>query len=274
MKRRIWILVLAAGVVLVGCGASSKDTSSQNNPASTSAEGGTSTDGTAPETSEPADTKPDVVEPAALDASPYVLTFGDLSAVALPAGDPGEVSIIWSDDTVNRRGSVTMIVRNNTTDDIGRIDVTGTARDEAGDLVGSGSSQGFNPAVVAPGEIAYGYVYFDTELSDQSFEFAFEVDAEPVRADAFMSALPVTVTEINDTGAELVGAATNELDEEVNGPIGAAVLCFDAGGAVIDYTDGFLEQDDLAAGATGSFSINLFDRPCPNGLVSASGYSS
>ena len=80
------------------------------------------------------------------------------------------------------------------------------------------------------------------------------------------------MTEINNTGDQFVGVATNELDKDVSGPIGAAVLCFDAGGSVIDYTDGYLEQNDLAPGATGSFSIALFGKPCPNGLVAASGY--
>ena len=225
------------------------------------------------DTTEPGATKSEPAAPAApaaVDASPYVTGFGDLSAVSLPDGEPGQVSIIWSETAINQSGSVNMIMRNNTSDDIGTINVTGTARDAAGTLVGSGSSQGFGPAYVSPGEIAWGYVYFDRGLAGQTLTFGFEVDAEPVGG-GYGSILPVTVTEVSNTG-NIVGVATNEQDRDVNGPISAEVLCFDAGGSVIDWNQGYLEQNDLAPGANGSFSIDLYGAPCPNGIVSASGF--
>lgn len=151
------------------------------------------------------------------------------------------------------------------------IDLTGTARKD-GKLVGSGSSQGFEPALVAPGEIAYGYVYFDTDLAETTgYEFDFTVEAEPAEG-SYSSKLPVTITEVNNTGGQLVGSGTNEADKTMSGPIGTAVLCFDAVGAVTDDISGFLEQDELAAGASGSFSIDLYDEACANGIVAASGF--
>jgi hypothetical protein len=205
--------------------------------------------------------------PAALDASPYVVAFGDLSAVVMPDGDPGEVSIVASASTLDRSGSVTLVVRNNTDDAVGNIDIAGTARDEAGTLVGSGSSQGFQPKIVAPGEIAFGYVYFDTALAGSAFTFEFSVDAQEVY---YFS--PVTITEINNTGEQLIGSVVNDTDDEVTGPIAAGAICFGADGGIVATVGSYVEQDNLPAGATGSFAVDFYGDDCPNGLAAASGY--
>lgn len=247
MTRWIWVLWVAAVFTAAGCGGS----------------------GGEPEGNAEGDEPAAAVEPAAPDASPHVLGFGDLSVVSLPAGDAGAVTIIEAAETIDAGGSVTTIVRNNTRDDIGRIEISGTARDASGALVGSGSSQGFSPAVVAPGEIAYGYVFFGHDIPTGS-TFEFNVDSEPV-GEYF---LPVTITEINNTGEQIVGAVMNDLDVEVSGPISADVLCFDADGDVTGDAQSYVEPDDLPAGGTGSFAIDLFDQPCPVGIAAASGYSS
>lgn len=257
-----WILLVAVALTAAGCGSSGGDTTSQNEPGTVSTESAP-TSSTAPTTSaEPAG-------PAAPDASPYVVGFGDLSVVSLATGDPGAVTIVAAATTVDSRGAVNMVVRNNTSDAVGPIDVTGTARDDAGTLIGSGSSQGFEPQVVEPGEIAYGYVYFDSDIPDGS-TFEFSVDTEPV-GDYF---LPVTITEINNTGGQIIGAVRNDTGVDVGGPISADVICFGADGSIIGYVDSYVEQDELPAGATGSFSIDLYGDDCPVGLAAASGYDS
>lgn len=241
MRRRIWFVLVVAGLIAAGCGSSGDETSSPKKPAA-------------------------AAEPAAPDASPYVAGFGDLSVVALPAGDPGAVTIIEGGDTIDRSGIVSTIVRNNTSDAVGEIKITGTARDSSGALVGSGSGS-LTPAVVAPGEIAYGYVYFGDDIPAGS-TFKSSVDAEPV-GEHF---LPVTVTEVNNTGNQIVGAVTNDLDVEVRS-IKARVVCFDTSGDVLGHEDSFVEPADLSAHRTGSFAIDLSERPCPVGLAAADGYS-
>ena len=79
-----------------------------------------------------------------------------MSTVAI--GEPGEVSVVATAAGLDRGGSLNVGMRNNTTGNVGRIELAGTARDAAGTLVGSGSDQGIDPAIVAPGEIAFGYV--------------------------------------------------------------------------------------------------------------------
>lgn len=207
--------------------------------------------------------------PAAPDASPYVVGFGDLSALSFPAGDPGELTVISTGAQDELNDAVTIIVRNNTSDPIGRIEATGTARDAAGALVGSGSSQGFNPVVVAPGEIAYGYVYFDGGFPEGS---TFDIDVAGEEVGTYFR--PITITEINNTGDAIIGGVSNNTGVDVTGPISADVLCFAADGTTIGPKGGYAEQPDLADGATGSFSISLYGNECPIGLAAASGYGS
>ena len=120
--------------------------------------------GTEPETSKPDITEPDITEPptptepppdttptttaapdgdfAAVDASELVTTFGDMSGVVVADGEAGVVSIVAAAATLDASGSVPIIVRNRTNAPVGQIDVSGTARDGAGALIASGSSQG------------------------------------------------------------------------------------------------------------------------------------
>jgi hypothetical protein len=225
---------------------------------------------TAVETTPPTTAAPPTGVPAAPDASPYVEAIGDISTLELPAGEPGAVSVILVESALDQSQSLPVVVRNNTAQPVGAIDVTGTARDGSGGLVGSGSSQGFKPVVVAPGEIAFGYVFFgDGVPADATFEVS--VSADPV-GDYFM---PVTITELSANTDQLVGVVTNDNEGAVSGPIGVDAICLDvATTAILSTPNDFADQDELAAGATGSFSIDMFGDSCPRGLISASGYSS
>ena len=223
---------------------------------------------TEPETTPAPTTTTGEVSPAMPDESPYVVGFGDLSVVSLPDGDPGAVTIVASTVPVDRSSLVSIIVRNNTNADVGRIEVTGTARDGDGTLAGSGTSQGFQPQIVAPGEIAFGYVFFGEDMPDGS-TFEFDVDTEPVD-DYF---LPVTITEVNNTGDQIVGLVKNDTGGDVSGPISAEAICFGTDGSILDNVGSYVGTgDDLPADTTGSFAIDLYSDPCPIGLVAASGY--
>src|SRR3546814_19721204 len=98
---------------------------------------------------------------------------------------------------------------------------SGTARDGAGALIASGSSQGFAPELVNPGEWAFGYVYIDgvKAAKDTKFEFT-ATGSEP---DDFMSSADVEIVEValtkGDFGDNLNGILKNSADEEVSGPI-------------------------------------------------------
>jgi hypothetical protein len=269
---RVFILIIAVGAA--GCGSAlgeakaTDESKISSPPASGEATATSAID--KPTTTAPASTTvPPPAKPAAPDASPYVVGFGDLSALSFPAGDPGELSIVSTGAQDELNDAVTIIVRNNTNDPIGQIEATGTARDAAGSLVGSGSSQGFKPVVVAPGEIAFGYVYFSGGFPKGS---TFDIDIAGDEVDTYFR--PITITEITNTGDAIIGGVSNDTGVDVTGPISADVLCFAAEGATIGPKSGFAEQSELTDGAAGSFSIDLYSNDCPIGLAAASGYGS
>ena len=82
------------------------------------------------------------------------------------AGPPG------TDD-----GVLLVVVRNNTSKPAYGVEVSGTARDASGALVGSGSSQRLVPPDLGPGQIAIGYVRF--RLNDNTTATTFQLRARP-----------------------------------------------------------------------------------------------
>lgn len=221
-------------------------------------------------TDEPTTTASSGGKPAAPDGSQLVKAFGDISVVSIPDGDPGVLAIVATAAALDEGSSLPVIVRNNTSKTIGSIDVTGLARDASGNLAGSGSSQGFQPALVAPGEIAFGYVYFGDVAGEG---LTFELTATGEEPDTFFSSVPVQITELNVSDEQIIGVVSNGSSDLVGGPISIDGVCFSTDGQLLGTIGGYAEQEELPAGATGSFSIRLYSGPCPVGLLAASGYT-
>lgn len=203
--------------------------------------------------------------------SPVIAVVG---TVTVPEGDPGELSVVLT-GSVDDSGSLPVIVRNRTDETVYAVEASATARSADGSLAGSGSSQGFAPSTVAPGEWAFGYVYFGGDIPADA---EFDITATAESDSAFIGSVDVTPVETNAvpsefSGQQIVGIVENDTDQEVSGPIDVQVLCFDqAGTAIVGTHGGFTDADSVAAGGTASFSVDLFDDPCPVYAVGASGY--
>lgn len=203
--------------------------------------------------------------------SPVVAVVG---TVTVPDGEAGELSVVLT-GTVDDSGSVPVVVRNRTDAPVFAVEASATARAADGSLAGSGSSQGFEPTTVAPGEWAFGYIYFAGDLpADAEFditatgeteaEFIGSVDVKPVETNLVPSEF---------SGQAIVGIVENGTDQDLSGPVSVQVLCFDeAGTAVVGTHSGYTDADTVAANGTASFSVDLFEDPCPNYAVGASGY--
>lgn len=60
----------------------------------------------------------------------------------------------------------------------------------------------------------------------------------------------------------------------MSGPISVNAVCFDdSGTALMSVHPSFADADTIVAGGTGSFTVDLFDDPCPNFAVAGSGWS-
>lgn len=199
-------------------------------------------------------------------------------SVSIPEGQPGQLSVVFVGTPRGDYGStVPVVVRNNTSDAVQDIEINGTARGADGSLAGSGSSQGFEPAILKSGEWGFGYIYFDTSLAaDVTVEATARGDE--ATDDGFFDRVPVLPTEVNTVpgefgGRSYVGIVSNPGDKTVTDSLNIYIGCFDADSNLIDVFSGYADGEVVSNG-TASFSIDTgSDAPeCAALVVGASGY--
>jgi hypothetical protein len=212
---------------------------------------------------------------AVSDARPATSKFIHVQGdITVPDGEPSKLSVV----VIGRpgQGSVPVVVRNRTGKSLAGIDVAGTARDASGALIASGSSQGFVPENVKPGEWAFGYVFFGTE--DLPGDAKFELAATGKEPDSHFGSIDLLVKEVTTPagdfgGMKIVGILANPTAQEVKGPVSVDTMCFD-GATPIFTSGGFADADSVAADGTTSFSLNLpSDVACGTFAVGGSGHS-
>jgi hypothetical protein len=191
-----------------------------------------------------------------------------------PAGRPGQLSVVYQAPISSSPNgtSVPIVFRNNTKAGVAHVDISATATDMTGKIVGSGSSQGTSPSVVQPGQWAYAYIFFQSlpEATNKLGGFSFKTSRV---TRSFYNTAPIQVTQANLVGMAITGGVQNTTGHKVTGPISIHAYCLDSTGnpanVLIDFTSG---SSDLAPNATDSFQVNFYEGTCPSFLVGASGY--
>lgn len=206
--------------------------------------------------------------------SPLLAVVG---TVVVPDGEASGLSVVLvgQPDADQPMDSVPVVVRNRTGSTVYGVEASATARAGDGSLAGSGSSQGFTPFTVEPGEWAFGYVFFGADLPGDA---RIDVTATGETESGLLSRLDVRPVETNivasQFGQQIVGIVSNENSEKVSGPISVDAICFDAGGtAIIGTHRTFTDGDEIAPGGTASFAIDLFKGECPNYAVGGAGFN-
>lgn len=157
---------------------------------------------------------------------------------------------------------------NNSSKGVAHVDISGTAKDPTGKIVGSGDSQGTSPSVIKPGQWALAFIYFQSaDGLTSSDTMSFNVSTSPADTSSYNTAA-IQVTQANLSGSSVSGGVQNTTGQVVTGPISVDLYCFDAAGHP-DYEQGTFTSGsgDLAPGATDSFEITLYNQPCSSYLV-------
>lgn len=167
-------------------------------------------------------------------------------------------------------------VWNGTSQTMSYLDISGAAMSGA-TVVGSGDSQDVEPSVLAPGQVAFGMVFFTQDLPSGA-TFKLTATASP-GASGLVNA---TVVQANYSasggldGPGIVGAVTNHSTVSISSPIEADLFCFSSSGVLLSVSDGFVAGNgNLGPGATGSYSLSLpidasmNTMSCPTFLVGA-----
>lgn len=235
----------------------------------------------APTTAAPTTVTPTTVTPTTLpalpagDASALVLATGPVPALA--AGTPGKVAVIAVGSFEEHVNSplVPVMVRNQTSQTVAVDQVTGIARAADGSLLATGSDHGFQPRVVAPGEIAFGFVYFD-DLLGVARPAGVTVEVSVVAGSPSAYFMAVTPTEVKENAKGSVsGVFTNSHAKTMSGPISIDGICVDEEGQLVTEMKSFADQDEVPAGGTGTFTLPGRGALCPGAvLIAGSGYES
>ena len=248
MKREL--ILCAAALCSAACGGSSSNSSTAS---------GSPGNSTAPSQSATAT--------AAAHAPQSALLAGNAHP-EFPAGVAGRVSIVYQApiQLQSNGTSVPIVFRNNTGAAIAHVDVSAAAKNPAGKIIASGSSQGTDPSAVQPGQWAFAYIYNNDTLS-------FTFQSTPASADSFNTAA-IQVTQANLSGSSIAGGVQNTTGHPVQRPISVNAYCLNSSGDPTTVITGFTSSSsgDLAPGATDSFQLNVYDQRCSSFLVGASGY--
>ena len=202
-------------------------------------------------------------------------------AVTIPAGEPGKLSVVQLGPPSGSLGSsVPVVVRNNTKDELERVEVNATARDGAGTIIGSGSSQNFEPETLGAGQWGFGYIYFDTAIAADAAIEATASGSEPSSISNPFDKFPMKVNELQVqqdqySGPTYLGTVTNpSTTENAEDPISVQVGCFDAESKIQAVHNGFADGT-APPGGTASFSVSSYSTSptCPNIVVVSSARS-
>jgi hypothetical protein len=191
------------------------------------------------------------------------------------AGDSGKVAVVAQAPlTFPVRGgeTVPIAVRNNTPGSVTEITAQGIVRDAGGKIVATGTDQGFHPALLQLGQVALGFIYLGIGTNvPAGSTITVQASGKPASSSNTYFA-DLLVTEVNNTGQQVVGTIKNPRTHAVQAPYSVDVYCTDRSGGLRE-NGGFADvSTDLAPGATSGFSVDLAGTPCPQFIVGASGF--
>jgi hypothetical protein len=192
---------------------------------------------------------------------------------SLTTGKPGSVDVVYTGAPYGEGGTtLPVVVWNGTSAPVDDVDVSGSAT-VGGKIVGSGDSQGIEPQNLQPGQLGFGFVYFETSIPAGA-TFNLTATSTPGTSTYYLDA-PVTQANYipgGDNGIDAVtGSVSNPGPQTMSGPITANVYCF-TGGNLTAVETGFTSSNAaIAPGTSTSYSTDVTD-PCPTFLVGASGF--
>jgi hypothetical protein len=146
-------------------------------------------------------------------------------------------------------------------------------------LLATGKDQSLYPNIVKPGEIAFGYVYFNGVRLPTNARFRFTATSATPQLSQFENRRDLIVAESHRVQARVLGTLRNGYTVRVTGPIEAMVACFSSSGKLLYTANDFTDQDAVAPKRTLPFQVDASapygsGLSCPVYLVAASGFAS
>lgn len=188
-------------------------------------------------------------------------------------GKPGELSIVAKGSYA--KGQVPVIVRNNTQDSVAYVQVSGEVRGADGKVAQLVNAGQFYPQIVAPGQLAIGWVSFEQPVNDGDKVKLKVKSSGNVSFWESQGYIPLEVTELNllDDG-RVTGSLQNPSDKTTTQRGYTILMCFDDAWTPVYEKPGSVDEG-IAPGDVAAFEFGQFGGlpvGCGNYLVGA--YSS
>lgn len=212
--------------------------------------------------------QPTAVPEPDLDTTIYV-TANDMSVDDIPGGEPGLTVVAAGPPSTF--GVVPIVIRNNTDAPVYDIDLSASAHDETGSVLGTGSGDDIVPAYVPPGGLAIGRVLFgDTPLDGATIEYLITADDG---AGFLFSRRDMTVVEYNWVGESVVGVMLNPHNTALD-LTKVVAMCFDDSYTPTSVRVEFTDQDRVEAGGELPFSVDMRtdESQCGRFLIVGTGF--
>ncbi|MDQ3692254.1 MAG: VWA domain-containing protein [Chloroflexota bacterium] len=188
----------------------------------------------------------------------------------LDEGEPGELSVVAFG--AYEEGDLALVIRNNTGEPVENVQVEIVGR-AGGELVATGGALGIQPFVVEDGAVTIGYGYFSGAEYPADTEFEFDVSADPAGTDEITGTRDLIVEEVNGDEDAIIGILRNDHDDDIEGFLITAGVCFDDAGAPTEYVQDIAGGGTFEAGDSVPFSVStaLSEAPCSSFLVTGYG---
>lgn len=136
------------------------------------------------------------------------------------------------------------------------------------------------PNLVEPGEIAFGYIYFQNSNIHipPGGKVSIQLGSTPASQDTYENIRNPKVKNTNLTtgefGQQILGQAVDQYPYRISGPIEVYAACFNAAGHILEIDSDFASPDNLTPDQVASYTVSLTASRCPIYLVAASGFTS
>lgn len=194
----------------------------------------------------------------------------------IPAGDSGKLSVVAHGVPSQMSVGMPVVIRNNTTKAIKGIDLSATARDSNGALLGAGNAIFSAPFVIVPGGLAIAAINFGGVEIPEDATFDFKIQPMQSSLARFRPEKDLDVVEANVFEDRIVGTLKNSQSGSVGGPIQVGAVCFDLEGNALSFDLGNVQAGTLAKGETASVQVTLLGymvtgQGCPAFLIAGYG---
>lgn len=192
-----------------------------------------------------------------------------------PAGSGNTVEVVWygpakvKEDLFEDIREVNLVVRNNTQDAVGRVNVSAIVRDTNGDLLDGSEELRIDPNVLEPGAWGVGTLEIKNLGDAKIGSLTFNIDYDDDPGCSLFCPTYAELSEISQDGETIKGLLTAPERMDTVFGVGVYAYCFNEKGEYLGRALDFTADETLEEGQSTVFVIDVPRSACPNFALEA-----